>query len=99
MKNLKTVNKVLSSYTYYLEPKMNKIYSQMINDNVSLEAMKKNIRNYIWSASYSWTSENGQKYFTKKKWFLETLGTLETKKSVYFLCKNSVNKAKETLVK
>lgn len=99
MKNLKTVNKVLSSYTYYLEPKMNKIYSQMINDNVSLEDMKKNIRNYIWSAGYYWASENGQKYFTKKKWFLETLDTLETKKSVYFLCKNSVNKAKETLAK
>lgn len=95
--NLKTVDEMATSYTYYLEPKIGKLYAQMVRDDVSLEDMKRNVRNYVWNANYSWTSMNGQKHYTKKKWFLETLNSLETKKDVYFLCRNSINKAKETL--
>lgn len=95
--NLKTVDEMATSYAYYLEPKIGKLYAQMVRDDVSLEDMKRNVRNYVWNANYSWTSMNGQKHFTKKKWFLETLASLETKKDVYFLCRNSINKAKETL--
>lgn len=93
----KTVDEMATSYAYYLEPKIGKLYTQMVRDDVSLEDMKRNVRNYVWNANYSWTSKDGQKHFTKKKWFLETLASLETKKAVYFLCRNSINKAKETL--
>ena len=96
LNNLKTVDEMVTSYTYWLEPKIGKLYAQMIRDDISLDDMKRNVRNYVWNANYSWTSENGQKHFTKKKWFLETLNSLETKKDVYFLCRNSINKAKET---
>lgn len=91
----KTVNEVQPSYTHYLEPKLGKLYSQMTNQNVSVEDMKQNVRNYIYPARYSF-KQNGRVVYTKKKWFKEELESLETKKQVYFLCRNSVRKAQET---
>lgn len=95
---MKTVNQIKPAYTFYLEPKLGKLYSQMTNRNVTVEDMKRNVRNYIYDARYSFTS-NGRVQFTKKHWFLDELESLETKKQVYFLCRNSVNKAKETEVR
>lgn len=94
----KTVNEIQQSYTFYLEPNLGKLYYQMINPNISIEDMKRNVNNYIYPASYSFT-KNGQTFYTKKKWFKEELAKLETKKQIYFLCRNSVRKAKETSVR
>lgn len=92
----KTVNEVKNAYTYYLEEKLNKIYGMSVNGQVSLLDMKKNIRNYVWNATYSY-KENGQTMFTKKKWFLDTVDSMNSKKDLYFLCRNSVNKARQTI--
>ena len=92
----KTVNEVKNAYTYYLEEKLNKIYGMSVNGQVSLSDMKKNIRNYVWNATYSY-KENGQTMFTKKKWFLDTVDSMNSKKDLYFLCRNSVNKARQTI--
>ena len=92
----KTVNEVKNAYTYYLEEKLNKIYGMSMNDEVSLDDMKRNIRNYVWDAAYSY-KENGKTVFTKKKWFLDTVSNISSKKELYFLCRNSVNKARQTI--
>ncbi len=91
----KTVNEVQPSYTHYLEPKLGKLYAQMYNKNVSVEDMKRNVNNYIYPARYSF-KQNGRTVYTKKKWFKEELESLETKKQVFRLCYNSVNKARIT---
>ena len=44
---MKTVNELKNAYTYYLEGKMNKIYGMAINDDISLDDMKRNIRNCL----------------------------------------------------
>jgi len=93
----KTVNEVLPSYTHYLEPKLGKLYFQMASSSVPLENMKKNIRNYVYPARYSY-SKDGQVYYTKKKWFLDKIDNMNTKSQLYMFCRNSVRKAKETLV-
>jgi hypothetical protein len=90
-----TVNELPNAYTYYLEEKLGKLYSQMLNKNVSVEDMKKNVYNYIWNSVYSF-KKNGVTVYTKKKWFVETLRELESKKQIYFLCRNSVKRARET---
>jgi len=95
MKTIKTVNQVKRAYTFYLEEKLNKLYSQMVNDNVSLEDMKRNVRNYIYNASYSY-QDNGRTIYTKKRWFTNTLNDLSSKQGVYFLCLNSVRRARAT---
>lgn len=92
---MKTVNQVKNAYTYYLEDKMKQIYGMRKNDNVSLESMKGIIKSYIKDAKYSY-KENGYTLLTKKQWFISTLNSLENKDSVYFFCRNSVRKAKET---
>lgn len=92
---MKTVNQNKKAYTYYLEEKLGKLYSQMVNAKVSLEDMKRNVRNYIYDATYSYKS-NGQTMFTKKKWFTETLNDIDSKQGVYFLCLNSVRRARAT---
>ena len=91
----KTVNEVSPAYTHYLEPKLGKLYVQMANPKVSLSDMKRNVRNYIYPARYSFKS-NGQVVYTKKRWFMDTLKELTLKSQVYFFCLNSVNKARET---
>lgn len=91
----KTVNEAKTAYTYYLEEKMNKIFGMVKNDKVSLEDMKRNIRNYIWNASYSY-EDNGKTVYTKKKWFIETMNSMDNKSDLFFFCRNSVNKAKQT---
>jgi hypothetical protein len=95
MKILKTVNEVKNAYTFYLQPKLGKIYSMSKNDNVSLDTMKNIVRSYIKPAKYSYPTGN----LTKKAWFQDELDSLTTKKQVYFLCRNSVNKAKETIAR
>ena len=92
----KMVDEVKNSYTYYLENKLNKIYYMSKCRDVSLEIMKKNIRNYIWDATYSYT-HNGKTMYTKKKWFLETMDEIDSKKDLFFFCQNSIRKAQQTL--
>ena len=91
----KTVNEVRNAYTFYLQPKLGKIYSMSKNRNVDLETMKTIVRSYIKPATYSYPTKN----LTKKDWFQKELASLETKKQVYFLCRNSVNKAKRTIAR
>ena len=92
---MKTVNQNKKAYTYYLEEKLGKLYSQMVNPNVSLDNMKRNVKNYIYDATYSY-KVNGQTQLTKKKWFVDTLEDIDTKKGIYFLCLNSVRRARAT---
>ncbi len=92
---MKTVNQIKRAYTFYLEEKLNKLYSQMVNSKVSLEDMKRNVRNYIYPASYSYQS-NGRTIYTKKRWFTNTLNDLSSKQGIYFLCLNSVRRARAT---
>lgn len=94
--NQKTVNNVKNSYTFYLEPKIQKLYAMMVNEDIPLEAMKHNIKLYIEPAKYSYQVK-GQTYYTKKKWFLEEVELATTKQQLYYLCRNSVRKAKETV--
>ena len=95
---MKTVNEVKRAYTFYLKLKLGKLYAQMLNKSVSLDAMKKNVKNYIFDAGYSY-KQNGKTCFTEKKWFIETLNNLETKQQVYLFCLNSVKKAQETIAR
>ena len=92
----KYVDEVKNSYTYYLEQKLNKIYGMWTNKDVSIEDMKRNIRNYIWDATYSY-KQNGKTMYTKKKWFLETVDEIDTKSGLYYLCRNSIKKAQQTI--
>ena len=95
--NQKTVNTTKNSYTFYLEPKLQKLYAMMTKDDISLEAMKRNIKLYIEPAKYSYTV-NGETRYTKKKWFLEEVEAATTKQQLYYLCRNSVRKAQETML-
>jgi len=95
---MKTVNEIKPSYTFYIEPKLGKLYSQLKNENVSVDDMKRNVRNYIYDSLYSYVV-NGKVHYMKKRWFIGELESLETKKQVYFLCLNSVNKSRETPVR
>ena len=96
-KSIRTVNEVSRCYTYYLEQKINKIYSQMTNEDVSIEDMRRNIKSYIYPSLYSFYSKkSGKLTYTKKKWFIEQLNSSKTKKQIYFLCRNSIRKARET---
>lgn len=94
MKNKVFVNQIKNAYTYYLDHKLNKLYAMSINNNVTLDAMRKNIRNYIWNAIYSYPQNN----YTKKKWFLNTVYSINNKYDLYMFCRNSVNKARITPV-
>lgn len=91
----KTVNEIKSAYTYYLEQKRPQIYGMMVRKDVSLDVMKKNIANYIFNASYK-TADGTP---TKKKWFLETMNKMISKKDIYWFCINSINKAKTTIAR
>ena len=93
---MKYVDEVKNSYTYYLEKKLNKIYGMWTNNSVSLDDMKRNIRNYIWDATYSYKVGTKTMY-TKKKWFLDTVDTIGSKKELYYLCRNSIKKAQQTI--
>lgn len=95
----KTVNEVGTSYTSYLAPKLGKIYAKSINPNISLDTMKKNIRNYIWNAAYSFEDETGRTEYTKKRRFLNTANSIDDKTKLYFLCLNSVKKAKQIIAR
>ena len=95
---MKTVNQVKPAYTHYIQPKLGKLYAQMKNESVSTEDMKRNIRNYIYPARYSF-KQNGRTIYTKKAWFLNELDNIETKQGLYFFCVNSVRRAKETIAR
>lgn len=94
----KTVNEVRPAYTYYLEPKLDKIYAMAFLNDATLEDMKRNIKHYVAPARSSYT-KNGVKHVMKKVWFLNELDKLETKQEVFNLCNNSVNKARATLAR
>ena len=89
---MKTVNEVKNAYTYYLQPKLGKIYSMSKNKKISLDVMKAIIKNYVRPARYGWPVGNK----TKLPWFKETVDEISSKKELYFFCLNSVNKAKRT---
>ena len=91
-KKMKTVNEVKRAYTFYLEGKLGKIYSMAHNKNVSLEAMKNIVKSYTKPATYSYPI----KQHTKLKWFKETVDSITSKTQLYYLCRNSVNKARLT---
>ena len=93
-----TVNEVSRSYTYYLEEKLGKIYSMSVSRSVPLEAMRRNIFNYIYDAQMSYPTASG-KVYTKKKWFLDQVNSIDDKKQLYWLCRNSVMKARRTEAK
>ena len=90
-----TVNEVKQAYTYYLEEKLGKIFSMSKNKAVSLNVMQGIVKSYIAKARYSYPTKHGKK-LTKKQWFLDQVDSAESKKSLYFLCLNSVNKARQT---
>ena len=91
----RTVNEVRNAYTFYLQPKLGKIYSMSRNPNVSLDAMKAIVRSYIKPAKYSYPVNN----LMKKAWFQNVITDIETKEDVYYLCRNSVRKAKRTIAR
>ena len=95
---MKTVNQVKPAYTYYLEPKLNQIYAMAFLNSATLDGMKKNVRRYIAPARRTY-KVNGVKHNMKKVWFLDELDKLETKKEVFFLCNNSVKRARATLAR
>lgn len=92
---MKTVNQIKPAYTHYIEPNLGKIYSMSKNNDVSLRMLKNIIKSYIKPARYSYPVGN----LTKKDWFQNELESLTTKRQVYFLCRNSVNKARQTLAR
>lgn len=99
MTTYKTVDESALAYTYYLKPKLSKIYAQAFYYNVSVDELKKNVYNYIYKAAYSWKDSNGKTHFTRKKEFIENLNALENNAEIYWYCVNSVNKAKITEAK
>ena len=96
--NFKTVNELKNSYAYYIEAKLNKIYAMSKLDTVSLDAMKKNVKNYVYNATYSY-QENGQTYYTKKQEFLDNVDSMKDKSELARYCYNVVNKAKDTIAR
>ena len=93
--NQKTVNEVRNAYTFYLQPKLGKIYAMAHNKNVDLETMKNIVRSYIKPAKTTYPVNNQM----KKVWFKKVIDEIETKEDLYFLCRNSVNKAKRTIAR
>lgn len=94
---VKTVNEIARSYTYYLEPKISKLYGMCKNRNVSLDDMKKNVFNYIYDASTYYYDSNGKKVNMKKVEFLDNVNSMKTKYEIYWYCVNSVRRARATL--
>lgn len=95
---METVNEVSKSYTYYLEPKLKQIYRMSVMKKVSIDTMRKNIRNYIYNATTYYTDDYGKRVPTKKVEFLDKINDMESKKEIYWYCRNSVDKARETAV-
>lgn len=95
---MKTVNEVKNSYTYYLESKLKQIYWMSVIKQVRIDWMKKNIYNYIYNATTYYTDDCGNKVSTKKVEFLNKINNMKSKKEIYWYCKNSVNKARKTIV-
>lgn len=95
---MKTVNEVRNSYTYYLEPKLRQIYGMSVMKKVSIDMMKRNIYNYIYNATAYYTDDCGKRVPTKKAEFLNKINNMESKKEIYWYCRNSANKARKTLV-
>jgi len=93
--NRLTVNEVRNAYTFYLQPNLGKIYSMAHNNKVSLEAMKNIVKSYIQPATTTYPIKQN----TKKVWFKNTIDSLESKQELYYLCRNSVNKAKDTIAR
>lgn len=87
-----------NSYTYYLEPNIKKIYAQAFYYDVDVDILRQRIKNYIYPAAYSFTNSKGKKQYTKKKWFLEALDNCGNNSELYWLCKNSIEKAAVTSV-
>lgn len=94
---MKTVNEIKNSYAHYLVPKIRQIYGMSVLRKVSIEAMRKNIYNYIYDAPAYYTDESGNRLPTKKVEFLKNIDNMDTKKEIYRYCLNSVNKARKTL--
>lgn len=95
---METVNEVSKSYTYYLEPKLKQIYRMSVMKKVSIDTMRKNIRNYIYNATTYYTDDYGKRVPTKKVEFLDKINDMESKKEIYWYCRNSVDKARATAV-
>ena len=95
---MKTVNEVKNSYTYYLQEKLPEINRMLYGKEISLDDMKRNIKNYIWNATYSY-KVNGQTKYTKKQWFLSQVDQCPNKMKLYYLCVNSIMKAEETIAR
>lgn len=95
---MKTVNKVRNSYTYYLEPNLRQIYWMSVMKQVRIDWMKKFIYNYIYDATTYYTDDYGKKVPTKKVEFLNKINNMKSKKEIYWYCRNSVNKARKTIV-
>lgn len=95
---MKTVNEVRNSYTYYLEPKLRQIYGMSVMKKVSIDMMKRNIYNYIYNATAYYTDDCGKRVPTKKAEFLNKINNMESKKEIYWYCRNSVNKARGAIV-
>jgi len=91
----KTVNQVKNAYTFYLQPKLGKIYSMSKNNNVELEAMKRIVKSYVKEARYSYPVNQ----LTKLQWFKNTVDEIDSKKQLYFFCRNSVRRAQATLAR
>ena len=78
------ITKVNGSYSKELWENMNDIRKASFNDHVSLEEMRDYIFEVIKPAYINATA---------KKRFIEYLEGCETKKSIYWLCYNTVQKA------
>lgn len=91
---MKTVNEVKNAYTFYLEKKMPKIYGMWKSNSIPIESMRKNIKSYIVKATYQYTDACGNICFTRKKDFVESIDTLQSKEDIYWRCFNAVRCAK-----
>ena len=76
------------SYCHRIEPKMKQLCYFSFNKRFTLQAMKNKIYEIVQGATLT----------DKMAWFLNTVSTCKSKKKLYYLCKNSVNKAERTIV-
>jgi hypothetical protein len=91
-KNLKTrkVDYVTydESYCHRLEPRMKQLCFMSLSKNISLRMMKNKVFEIVQDSTVT----------GKFGWFVNTVENIESKKKLYFLCKNSVSKANRTIV-
>ena len=74
------------SYCHRLEPRLKQLYFLYMSNKISLRYMKNVIYKIV----------QGSRVTDKYGWFLNTVRESKTKKSLYWLCHNSIVKARNT---